>query len=104
MHFTKDDEQEINSPLQLDEHLIRLAEHVRILGVHLEPCVTCEHHLRRTEATKTKQLNGLQALCGFKWVFSLSDVIKPYLGPVIPAMLLESSIWYMPHAGNGAHS
>ena len=101
VHFTKKKGVDLSAHLQLDHHDIAPSPHARVLGVILDSHLTYEPHLRRIEATATKRLNCLQALCGSTWGFTLLDTRKLYLGAVVPAMLFGSSVWYTPYSGQG---
>lgn len=103
IHFTRTPRRfDIEHGVQIQGRVIRPAEAIRVLGVHIDAKLRWKHHLRAVESQATRILGAFQSISGSTWGASLQACRQLYMAVARPAITYGAHAWHTPDGCQGA--
>ena len=95
-HFSKKDDEDIDTPLILGAQTVDAEPHSRFLGVIMDNRLNWREQVNQVRMKASKSIVAMAKLAGSTWGGCLLSIRQIYEAVVIPQLTYCSSVWYSP--------
>lgn len=97
MHFTnypKKYSTTATASLRLSNHQVEPSQTCKLLGLHLDPCLSWEPHIKHIQSKIGSRFGALASIAASSWGLTTLDIRRLYIATIIPIILYGCSAWY----------